>query len=190
MKETTCCFTGHRKLPVNQIGRVVARLNSEIESLIQAGVTTFISGGALGFDQTAAALIASKKKQGCTIRLELALPYREQDRLWPHNAQHQYRQLLESADSVHCMSELYAYDCIRKRNRYLVEHSAYCICALLRSPSGTAQTVHYAEQLGLSVINVAGHGRLDAAVIRQSGAGREKPLRAPAQDTARTVCYF
>lgn len=155
MKDTTCCFTGHRKLPVNQIGRVVARLNNEIENLIRAGVTTFLSGGALGFDQMAAALIASKKKLGCTIRLELALPCRDQDRLWPENVQNQYHHLLESADKIQYISELYTYECIRKRNCYMVEHSAYCICALLRSPSGTAQTVRYAKQNGLYVVNVA-----------------------------------
>lgn len=178
MKERTCCFTGHRKLPVNQIGRVVTCLNNEIEHLIQSGVTTFLSGGALGFDQTAAALIASKKKQGYVIRLELALPYPDQDRLWSQNIQRQYRQLLESADSVHCLSELYAYDCIRKRNRYLVERSAFCICALLRSPSGTAQTVHYAEQNGLSVINVADRGdRADEAALPRAAAGGKAPPR-------------
>ncbi len=178
MKERTCCFTGHRKLPVSQLGRVVTCLNSEIEQLIQSGVTTFLSGGALGFDQTAAALIASKKKQGYAIRLELALPYPDQDRLWPQNIQSQYRQLLESADSVHYLSELYAYDCIRQRNRYLVEHSAFCICALLRSPSGTAQTVHYAEQNGLSVINVADRsGRADEATLPRAAVGGKTPRR-------------
>ncbi len=156
MKENTCCFTGHKKLPVDQVGRIVTRLNNEIENLIRAGVTTFLSGGAPGFDQTAAALITSKKKQGYAIRLEMALPCRNQDRLWPENVQNQYRHLLESADKIRYVSELYNYDCIRKRNWYMVERSAYCICALLRSPSGTAQTIRYAKQNGLYIVNVAG----------------------------------
>jgi hypothetical protein len=52
MKEQTCCFTGHRKLPKAKIEQIVINLDHEIEKLIQKGVTTFISGGALGFDQT------------------------------------------------------------------------------------------------------------------------------------------
>ena len=80
--ERTCCFTGHRKLPAKKIDTIVFNLNKEIERLIKEGVTTFLSGGALGFDQIAASLIATKKEMGYNIRLVMALPCRGQDDLW------------------------------------------------------------------------------------------------------------
>jgi uncharacterized phage-like protein YoqJ len=133
----------------------ISCLNEEVETLIKTGVNTFISGGALGFDQMAGTLIAAKKEIGYKIHLVLALPYRNQDKLWPEKGRQIYCYLMESADEVHYVSEAYTDDCIKKRNRYMVERSAYCICALLHSRSGTSQTVRYAKQKNLYVINVA-----------------------------------
>ena len=154
-KERTCCFTGHRQLPVHKTEYILRCLNEEIERLIGEGVTTFLSGGALGFDQMAATLIAMKKEMGYNIRLMLILPNRDQDKLWPDKAKQLYGYLLESADEVCYISDTYSNSCMKERNYYMVEHSAYCICALLRDRSGTGQTVRYAKQKNLHVVNVA-----------------------------------
>jgi len=53
-KEKIACFTGHRKLPMKKINAIVLKLNKEVERLMQEGVTTFLCGGALGFDQAVA----------------------------------------------------------------------------------------------------------------------------------------
>lgn len=45
--------------------------------------------------------------------------------------------------------------CMKKRDRYMVDHSTYCICARLHPFSRTDQTVKYARRQGLKVINVA-----------------------------------
>lgn len=63
-QKKTCCFTGHRKLPANKIQNILINLDREIEALIASGITDFVSGGALGFDQTAASLILVKKETG------------------------------------------------------------------------------------------------------------------------------
>lgn len=155
MKEQSCCFVGHRQLPADKIEHILRRLNDEIERLIQEGVTTFLSGGALGFDQMAAALIATKKEMGCHIRLVLVLPNRDQEKLWPEKTRYLYGYLLESADEVRYISDTHTDSCMKECNDYLVEHAAYCICALLRDRGGTGQTVRYAKQKSLRVINVA-----------------------------------
>ncbi|MCD7948112.1 MAG: hypothetical protein LUG13_07460 [Oscillospiraceae bacterium] len=62
----TCCFTGHRKLPADKIERMIVNLDKEIDNLIAQGVTDFISGGAVGFDQIAASLVVAKKRNGQT----------------------------------------------------------------------------------------------------------------------------
>lgn len=49
-KEKTCCFTGHRIIPHEEIGRLQFALQSQISALAEKGVTIFYCGGALGFD--------------------------------------------------------------------------------------------------------------------------------------------
>lgn len=153
MKETTCCFTGHRKLPTDQIEHIVIRLNDEIDNLISQGVTTFISGGALGFDQVAAIIILGKKEVEQTIRLIFALPCRDFDAPWNAEQKSFFHSLLAAADEIIYISEEYSNDCLKKRNHYMVDRSAYCICAYLYPTGGTVQTVKYARQKGIKVIN-------------------------------------
>jgi uncharacterized phage-like protein YoqJ len=155
MKEQTCCFSGHRKLPKERIEHIIKRLDREVETLIAQGVTNFISGGALGFDQIAVSLIIAKKEMGREIRLIFALPCENQDEFWGNDQKRLYRNLLAEADEIIYVSEEYTDGCIKKRNRYMVDQSAYCICALLHSFGGTDQTVRYARQKGLRIINVA-----------------------------------
>lgn len=155
MREHTCCFTGHRKLPKDKIERILKGLDREVEDLIAQGVTTFISGGALGFDQIAASLLVAKKEMGIDIRLVFALPCRNQDENWNDNQKRLYHDLMAEADEIIYVSEVYSDGCMKKRNRYMVDRSAYCICAQLHPLSGTEQTVKYARRKGLRVINVA-----------------------------------
>ncbi|MDO4540667.1 MAG: SLOG family protein [Syntrophomonadaceae bacterium] len=154
MRERTCCFTGHRKLPKEKIEQIVISLNREVERLIGEGVTTFISGGALGFDQVAASLIVAKKHAGRDIRVVFALPGRNHDDRWSAEQKQLYRNLLAEADEIIYVSEKYANSGIKKRNRYMVDGSAYCICARSYPVSGTDQMLKYARQKGLRIINV------------------------------------
>lgn len=154
MKNDTCCFAGHRKLPKDKIDGIVKTLNGTIESLIEQGVTNFISGGALGFDTIAASLIVAKKQMGEDIRLIMALPCKNQDERWDSRQREVYHNLLAQADEVVYVSELYYVGCMKKRNKYMVDQSNYCVCALLHERSGTGQTVRYAERKGATILNV------------------------------------
>lgn len=69
MPKHTCCFFGNRHLPVKSIQRILLNHDREIEHCISNGVSTFICGGALGFDQIAASFIIAKKGLGKKIRL-------------------------------------------------------------------------------------------------------------------------
>lgn len=151
----TCCFSGHRKLPAAKKEDIQINLNHEISELIKQGVTNFISGGALGFDQMAASLVIEKKKAGANIRLILALPCKDQDARWNARQKEAYKGLLSEADEIVYLSEEYEPGCMKKRNDYMVEHAAFCICALLHERSGTGQTIRYARKKGLRVINIA-----------------------------------
>ncbi|MEL7610545.1 MAG: SLOG family protein [Bacillota bacterium] len=153
-RKETCCFTGHRKLPEEKLEHIIIRLDREVENLIQQGVTTFISGGAPGFDQVAASLIIAKKEMGKEIRLIFALPCANQDELWSVEQKELYHNLLAEADEAIYVSEEYHDGCMKKRNRYRVDHSAYCICARLCPFSGTDQTMRYARRKGIKIINI------------------------------------
>ena len=154
MQNSVCCFTGHRNLPANKIEKILRNLDREIDNLIAKGVTDFMSGGALGFDQIAASLIVAKKEMYKNIRLIFALPCKNQDEKWNEEQRNLYKILLFEADEVIYVSDEYDDFCMWKRNNYMVEHSACCICALLHERSGTDQTVRYARKKGLRIVNV------------------------------------
>lgn len=154
-KTKTCCFTGHRRLPKDKIEQIIIHLNQEVDNLISQGVTDFISGGALGFDQIAASLIVVKKEMGNKVRLIFALPCRNQDELWSIEQKQLYHGLLGEADEIVYVLEDYSDGCMKKRNRYMIDRSAYCICAMIHPAGGTAQTVRYARQKGLTIIDVS-----------------------------------
>lgn len=155
MEKIACCFTGHKILSATKIEKITDNLERELESLIDRGVSDFISGGALGFDQIAASLIIAKKEMGKDIRLIFALPCTNQDAAWNEKQRTLYQNLLSEADEIIYVTEKYNPFCMKRRNRYMVDHSNVCICALLREKSGTGQTVAYARKKGLHIVNVA-----------------------------------
>jgi uncharacterized phage-like protein YoqJ len=138
-RENTTCFSGHRNLSAKKIEKIVKRLNVEVDRLIEKGVTNFISGGAVGFDQICASLIISKKQQGADVRLIFALPCRNQDEKWNERQKQLYRSLLNEADEIIYLSDEYTPDSMRARNIFMVDNSAYCICALVRDISETGK---------------------------------------------------
>lgn len=146
MDINACCFIGHRHLPVQKVQEIFVNLDQEIERCMLRG---------LGFDQLAASLIIAKKELGEKIQLVFALPYKNHHKLWNAEEKALYRSLLKEADDIVYVSEEYNSSCIRKWNYYMVEHSTYCICALLDEKSGIAKTVRYAREKGLTVMNIA-----------------------------------
>ena len=89
-------------------------LDREINNLISQGVTDFVSGGALGFDQIAASLIIAKKEMGHDVRLVFALPCRNQDERWNADQKRLYHNLLAEADEIVYVSGEYTDGCMKK----------------------------------------------------------------------------
>ena len=155
MKTQTCCFTGHRNIPVSECAAIQKRLDSEIRSLINQGFCDFIAGGALGFDTMAALSVLSLKAEFPKTRLILALPCRDQAKHWGKEDKKIYDQIHEKADEVVYSSDAYYPGCMWKRNRYMADRSAFCVCWLTEAKGGTAYTVRYATQKGVPVVNLA-----------------------------------
>ena len=155
MNRLTCCFTGHRLLPREKLPGILMRLSAQVDALIAQGVTRFISGGALGFDQLAALVVLNKREdENKPIELIIAQPCRDQSKAWSDKEKQVYENILSQADEVVCLSEHYFNGCMQIRNRYMVDHADHVIACMERLQGGTAQTVRYAVQKGLDVANV------------------------------------
>lgn len=123
--------------------------------MIDKDVTSFYTGGALGFDTLAALVVLKLKKAHPSIELILILPCRDQTKGWAKKDVDIYYDILNRADKVIYIADEYSKACMFKRNRTLIESSQYCICYLNKHSGGTAYTVDYASKRGLAIINIA-----------------------------------
>jgi uncharacterized phage-like protein YoqJ len=155
MKDKTCCFTGHRKIPPLTALGLKRKLEKTLKEKIEQGYLYFGAGGALGFDTLAAQAVIKLRQSYPDIKLILVLPCENQDARWREQDRELYRDILQKADKVTYVQKDYTYDCMHKRNRRLVDCSSLCICYLTERTGGTAYTVDYAHKNGLDVINLA-----------------------------------
>lgn len=151
-KKRTACFTGHRKIPYNDIGKIKYSLDTVIEELYKKGVIFYGVGGAYGFDTLAEEAIIKARKKHHDIKLIMVLPCEEQDKYWPEKDRRKYADILRQADKVVFLSKKYYKGCMYNRNRYLVDFSGYCVAYLTADGGGTAYTVNYARQCGTEII--------------------------------------
>lgn len=155
-KDKTCCFTGHREIPLLDLSRITRETREIVLSLYSRGVRYFGAGGAIGFDTIAAETVLELRETLCPeIKLILVLPCRDQTRGWKNERDlRRYAECLRLADKVVYTSDAYHRGCMHKRNRHLVDQSAYCIAYLTKPSGGTAYTVDYAEQRGLVILKI------------------------------------
>lgn len=154
MKNRTVCFTGHRKIPPEQVDTLALRLKATLIQLINDGYLYFGAGGALGYDTLAAQTVLELKKQYPNVKLILVLPCLSQTRGWSTRDIEIYEDIKNKADKVVYTSQEYTRGCMHKRNRLLVDNSSVCVCYLTESTGGTAYTVDYAHKNNLTVINL------------------------------------
>lgn len=153
-RESTCCFTGHRTIPLSEVQIIEKSIELLIVELVGQNINCFICGGALGFDMLAAEAVLKLKNKYQHIQLFLALPCKNQSKGWSSKEKEAYEYIIESADNVHYTSELYYRGCMHARNRYMVDNSAVCICYKRKQTGGTAYTVEYAAKKGLKIIEI------------------------------------
>ena len=149
----TCAFTGHRPkgLGYPESDERCTALKEKLRSLIlklieEEGVTHFISGMAQGVDMYAAEIVLELKKQYPQITLECAIPYERQAVRWPEALRNRYFSIAERCDKETMLQTHYTQDCLRNRNRYMVEHADMVLAVCnMRRQSGTRQTVWFAQ---------------------------------------------
>ena len=155
MRDLTCCFTGHRQLPTYELDVLEARLERTLRRLIEDGFTYFGAGGAKGFDTLAAQTVLRLREEYDHIRLILVLPCENQADGWTAEERATYEDIKRRADKVVYISRAYTEDCMKRRNRHLIDHSAVCVAYFREYGGGTGYTVQYAERQGVQVIHMA-----------------------------------
>ena len=155
MREKTCCFTGHRKIPPEERAGISDRLEHILITLYQQGIQTYEAGGALGFDTLAARTVLRLRENCPGMKLVLVLPCLTQTRGWKPEDAAEYESIKAQADHVVYTAQQYTRGCMHRRNRYLVDNSGICVCYLTKERGGTAYTVNYAEKHKLEIINIA-----------------------------------
>ena len=91
MKNRTCCFTGHRKIPPEDLEQISRRLENILIQLIEKGYKYFGAGGALGFDMLAVQTVLKLKAVYPYIKLILVLPCENQAEYWKREDKILYR---------------------------------------------------------------------------------------------------
>lgn len=143
MAGKTCCITGHRNIPEDQLSYVKNEIGKAILQAVEDGYTHFISGFAQGADLIFAAIVAELKQKNRSLCLEAAIPYKK--RL---QSQYQtFQDLLAMCDDVTVLCERYTSQCFFVRNRYMVDKSSRVLAVYDgRKRGGTFYTIQYAQK--------------------------------------------
>lgn len=153
-RQHTCCFTGHREIEPQHREQLPQLLEAVIRLMVRDGYYTFLTGGALGFDTLAADTVLRLKAEYGHMRLIVVSPYGGQSDNWNRAQADHFEWVRQSADNFVCLEAGYSPGCMKRRNYYMVERSAICAYYCLRSRSGAAQTMRYAQQCGLELVDL------------------------------------
>ena len=69
----TCCFTGHRNIPVDLAYPIQSAIREKVRSLLSQGVIYYGVGGAVGFDSMAAETLFELRLKYPRIKVILVL---------------------------------------------------------------------------------------------------------------------
>ena len=146
MAEKTCCVTGHRDIPVEQIDTVKYALRREIIKAVSDGYTGFMTGFADGADQYFAEMVVNLQEDFPNLRLIAVLPYWK--RMDSFESREQTKALLHACADVVVIQEEYRPNVYAKRNRYMVEHSDRVIAVYDgREKGGTVNTIRLTHNM-------------------------------------------
>ena len=156
MRERTACFTGHRIIPQTHMQILEQKLDEVIATLIKEGIVFFGTGMADGFDLLAAQAVLRARDVNPDVKLIAVIPCANQCAGWDEKDKAIYQEVLYAADKQKYVSTRPYFDgCMRQRNLHLVSNSSVCIAYKTHEGSGTSQTVRFAREQSLRIINLA-----------------------------------
>lgn len=164
-KRVTCCFTGQKPQRFafgfdeesEDCILLKLKLLAQIQEMRKKGVTTFLTGMAMGVDIWAAELVLELKAElpQENIRLIGVIPHEGQANKWSPNYRDRYFNILAQATEAVLISSEYTKGCIFARNRYIVDHSTHMIAVYNGEQGGTQHILNYAirKELDIAIIN-------------------------------------
>ncbi len=156
-RKHTCCFTGHRNIATEKIKKIEKLTAREICKLVTSyDVHVFCVGGAIGYDTLVAkVLLGIKETMFPNIEVILIYPFDGFTEGWKPEQQEEYKMLLPKYDKVICACDTPRREAYLQRDRLLVDSATFCIAYCTRNYGGTAYTIRYAKQQGLTIQNIA-----------------------------------
>ena len=156
LRQKTCCFTGHRRIREKDLPSILERTEQTVRRLIEKGIVFFGVGGAIGYDTEVAKLLFRLRATDYPhIKVILVYPFEGFASCWSDEQRAEYIRLLPQYDKTVCVAQNVSKEAYLKRNKHLVNGSAYCVAYCVRSCGGTAYTLRYAKQRGLVIYNMA-----------------------------------
>ena len=161
-KSRSCCFTGHRENKLPWRGdetdpRCVA-LKKEIYRAVEraylSGARHYICGMATGCDFYFAEAVLALRNKLLDITLEAAIPHLGQADGWSLQNQARYALIRSQCDYETIVTDNYTPDCMRRRNEYMVDHSALLIAAYSGAAGGTRNTILYAMRHDVEIYEI------------------------------------
>lgn len=107
-------------------------------------------------DLWAAEIVIELQKQNPSIKLICAIPHEDFEVRWSTNWKRLYYYVLDNADLVRIIGGDYHPRVYQSRNEWMVNHSARVIAVFNGQASGTKNTIDYAHQQGVPVIQLDG----------------------------------
>lgn len=159
-----CFFTGHRgkyylwkyNEEDPRCKKLKRLLKIQIEKAILQGFNYFYQGMALQGDTWFAEEVLLLKKKYPYIKIEAAIPCKNQDKKWIDKDKIRYRNLLKKMDNVHmCSEEEYNYKLTQMidRDHYMINQGCTLGISICNGqPSGTKKTLDYALSKGIDTI--------------------------------------
>lgn len=151
------CFTGHRTHKLRRPEQEIKKdLEAAIRKAAEGGYTTFITGMAYGVDLWAGEIVVRLRGANNALHLIAAIPFPGFEARWPVAWKKEYNDLLERANLVRYISKGYYSGAYQKRNEWMVDHAALVIGVFNGEPSGTKNTIDYAERVWVPVTVIPG----------------------------------
>jgi uncharacterized phage-like protein YoqJ len=127
-------------------------LSKKLEELYNRNFRHFICGMAKGCDFYFAEAVLALRDIHPDVSLEAAIPCPSQADRWAWAYQQRYQRLLSQCDEQHLVSQIYSPNCMQRRNEYMVDNSSLLLACFAGVPSGTMNTILYAQRQGVETI--------------------------------------
>lgn len=152
LRKHRCAFTGHRPEKLDgQEAYVIVALRKAIESAVAEGYTTFVTGCSRGVDLWAADIVIEMRRHDNRLKLICAIPFEGFENNWPIDWKKHLELIKNQADWIQIISKEYHADAYMQRNAWMVNKSSKIIAVCNGKPSGTLNTVRYAEAKNVSI---------------------------------------